>query len=120
MGFFDSLIGKLKGVLAAILGAAGRFFDSLFQAEINIVENLHRIVDAFNRTKESIEEEVQTLRTFRFEPKWKTRVINVPDAIDQIKKLIAKVSDGFRDKFDVIRAPIHELSLIFKAEDQAV
>lgn len=101
-----------------MLGAATRFFSSLFQAEVNIVSNLERITDAFNRTKESIEREVATLKAFKFEPKWKSRVINVPIAIKQIKKLIEKTADEFKNKFEVLKAPIHELTLIFKVEAQ--
>src|SRR4051794_5950651 len=118
MSLFSGLLDKLKAALSAILGAATRFFSSLFQAEVNIVSNLERINDAFNRTKESLEREVATLKAFKFEPKWKTRVINVPTAIKQIKKLIEKTTDEFKGKFEVLKAPVHELALIFKVEAQ--
>jgi hypothetical protein len=54
---------------------------------------------------------------FQFEPAWKSRVINVPKAIEQIQNLIADVSDGWKERFELLRAPIHELTLIFKAEE---
>lgn len=111
-----SLGGGLLSAIQAVLGAIARFFGSLFQAEVNIVDNLHRIVEAFDETKDSIEREVQKIKEFKFDPKWKTRVISVPQAVDQIKDLVDTVVAGFKDKIAEIRAPIHDLSLIFKAE----
>lgn len=116
MSFFGDLGSGISGLFRSIIGAAGRFFDSLFQSEIHIVDNLQHIVDKFNETKLSIEHEVKLIREFEFDPHWKSRVINVPIAIEQIKTLVSHVADTFKGKLETLKAPIHDLSLIFKAE----
>jgi methyl-accepting chemotaxis protein len=118
VSFFSSIGAKLKEVTSAFLDAAARFFGSLFQAEVDIVDNLQHIVEKFDETKAAIEHEVQLLHDFQFNPHWKSRVINVPIAVDQMKTLIATVVNAFKGKFELFKAPIHDLALIFKAESQ--
>jgi len=111
-----SIGSTLEGFFGSLFGAATRFFGSLFQAEANIVENLHEIVTKFEETKANIESEVQKLRDFEFDPHWKSRVINVPAAVDQVRQLIEMVVSAFKGKLEVLLEPIHELALIFKQE----
>lgn len=111
-----SFITNVENLFSSLFGAATRFFGSLFQAEANIVENLHQIVVKFDETKANIAAEVEKLKSFEFNPHWKSRVINVPAAIDQIRTLAETVVDAFKGKFEVLIAPIHDLSLIFKQE----
>lgn len=116
MSFIGNVGTGIRDLFNSIFGAVGRFFDSLFQSEIHIVDNLQHIVDKFNETKLAIEREVKLVRDFKFDPKWKSRVINVPVAINQIQMLVSHVADTFKGKLETLKAPIHDLALIFKAE----
>src|SRR5215471_11557065 len=49
------------------------------------------------------------LQHFDFDPKWKTRVINVPRAVDGMNELLFIVIHGFRDRFAEIHVAFHEL-----------
>lgn len=112
MSFFSGL-GKL---FRSALDAAGRFFSSLFQSEVQIVDNVQHIVAKFEETKLAIEHELDLVRHFQFDPHWKSRVINVPIAVKQMQDLISMVTDIFKGKLEKVLAPIHDLSLVFKTE----
>jgi hypothetical protein len=116
VSFIGDIGSGLRNFFNSLLGATGRFFDSLFQSEIHIVDNLQHIVDKFNDTKLSIERETKLIADFKFDPKWKSRVINVPIAIKQIQMLVSHVAETFKGKLETLKAPIHDLALIFKAE----
>ena len=96
--------------------AIGRFFGSFFQAELNIVDNLAHIVDNFNKGKGEIEDGIKRIKTFKFDPQWQSRVINVPAAIDHVKALYDDLFGDFNDRIGQIIEPIHQLRLIFTAE----
>jgi hypothetical protein len=98
--------------------AIGSFFGSFFQAEVNVVENLQRIVDNFDRGKTDIEDGIERIKNFKFEPAWNTRVINVPAAIDHVKALYDDLFGDFRDRVATIIDPFKQLSLIFTAEHE--
>jgi flagellin-specific chaperone FliS len=106
--FEDAVKALLSNVFSVVL--------KLFEAEADISENIQTIVTNLQLLKSNTQVEVQKLRDFKFDPKFKTRVINVPAAIDQVKELVEKFSDGWRERFDTLAAPFHELSLIFKQE----
>jgi hypothetical protein len=54
---------------------------------------------------------VRNLEHFTFDPKWKTRVINVPRAIEGIQDVFDILIHGFRDKF----AELHQAILTLRA-----
>lgn len=113
------LLGKLKGLedlLKEILDAAKRFFHSLFQSEADIIDNCTGIVTDYQLIKENLKRDVDALRHFKVDPAWKTRVINVPIAIEQIGKIGGKLQDFWNEQLQEITEPIHELSLILKQE----
>ena len=113
-------LGKITreglAILSAVFGAIGRFFNSLFQAELQIQDNLIRVRDNFERGKKEIQEGIDKIKHFKFEPNWKTRVIWVPDVIDTARMIYEKVFSDFRERLSTIAAPIHDLALIFRAE----
>jgi hypothetical protein len=111
-----SILSSVGGLFQSILGAATRFFSSLFQAEVNIVSNIQRIVANFQAAKKNIETEVTALKKFKFDPKWSSRVINVPIAIQSMKDLIDRITEDFSTRLQKFYDPIHSLSLIFKAD----
>lgn len=106
----------LTDFLKAALDAGIRFLSGLFQAEVKVSENIQRIVTKFDESKASIEHEVALIRDFKFNPSWKTKVINVPAAVKNIQGLIEFVTTDFKDRMNKFREPIHQLSLIFKVE----
>ena len=111
-----SALGGFWDAIKSILGAISRFFGSLFQAEVNIVENIGHIVDNWEQGKQDITEGIQKVKDFKFDPKWKTRVINVPAAIKQVRALYDSLFSDFKDRIQKIVEPVHSLKLIFKAE----
>lgn len=116
MASFSGFFGGLGSLFSSAVAAAGRFLNSLFQTELAIADNVSKIVTDFEETKSNIQAEIQKLRDFEFNPRWKSRVINVPVAIDQTKSLVQKVIDTFSGKLEQIKQPIHDLNLIFKGE----
>jgi hypothetical protein len=124
MGFFDFLKGEdrtgisqaIQKLLSSVVGALGRFFDSLFQAEIHIEDNARRIGENFNKLRLNIPVQIQRVKDFKFNPHWNTRVINVPIAIEQMRSLIEEVTQGWKERLETFSEPFHEFILIFKAE----
>jgi sugar-specific transcriptional regulator TrmB len=113
---FSGVIDALKRLVQAVLGAVTRFFSTLFSAESSIVDNINRLHDNFVQFKANLEVEIEQLKNFKFDPQWKTRVIHVPTAIQHIKDLIEEYSNGWKEKFEKLREPIHSFVLIFHAE----
>ena len=105
------LFDKIKGFFSAIASYIGAFFDVWTQS----MDDVQGIVDDFNQTKSNVELEIEKLKNFKFDPKWKNRVINVPIAIDQMKDLIDLVSSTYKEKLLQIVAPFHDLLLTWKA-----
>lgn len=103
-------------VLKALGDAIVRGLGKLFAAEVNISENLNNIVARFEQLKDNYTKELSTLRDFKFNPAWNSRVIHVPTAIDRIREMIDTVSGFWMERFDLIKDPIHQLKLIFGSE----
>lgn len=99
-----------------ILSAIGGFFSSLFSAEVNVVDHVNQIVRNYQTGRAQIEDGIARLRDFEFDPKWATRVINVPTAIEHVVALYDDLFGDFRERIGLIIEPIHQLSLIFRAE----
>lgn len=79
-----SLIDDIANI---ILGST-RIFES--------IENL--ITDAASLV-ENVRSEVHHIENFKFDPKWKNRVINVPDAVEKTRDLITDIVGEVRDAF---------------------
>jgi hypothetical protein len=62
------------------------------------IADLEAIIADWTEMKENITEEIQKLKDFEFDVRWKTRVINVPIAIEQIKDLIDEIFHQLRDR----------------------
>lgn len=112
----DPISAAIRQFFLSFFGALGRFFDSLFQAELDIKQNVEKLHRNFDELRTNIPKQVQRVKDFKFDPKWKSRVINVPIAIEQVKKLFEDVTQGWRERLDLLREPLHEFVLIFKAE----
>lgn len=111
-----SILGGIGAVVQALLAAIARFFASLFQSELKIVDNIEGIVDDFDAAKRSIEAGIEKLKNFSFDPKWKNRVINVPIAVKQMQQFLDDSFSDFKGRLEKLRDPFHQLKLIFSAD----
>lgn len=109
-------IKKLLSELGTLAAAVGNFLLQFFTSSNQISNDIHSIVVDFHEMEESIKREIQTLKDFEFNPHWKTRVINVPKAIDQVKALVDKTASKFRGKLQELLQPIKDLEVIFQQE----
>jgi hypothetical protein len=77
------------------------------------------VFTAFFSIKDDVTAFVRNLERFKtpkFDPKWKTRVINVPRAYEGITELIDIILHGFRDKF---RELIHSIETVVNVLEQS-
>jgi phage-related protein len=109
-------VNWLKNIFAKILAAIGQAFGSFFQSEIEVQDNVEKIISNFRKGRQEIIDGIDEVRNFQFNPQWRTRVINVPAAQDYLVGLYDSVFTDFRDKMDTLVAPFHDLALIFRAE----
>lgn len=102
--------------IAGVLGAVAHFVFNAFTHYDTIADDVQHIVTTVQAAKLNIEREVLEVKKFKFDPRWKTRVINVPIAAQQILDLKALLLDDFKNRLQTITEPVHELSLILKTE----
>lgn len=102
----------LRRIWQAVLS----FFSSIFSAEVNVLDHVNSIVRNFQDGKAAITDGINMIRNFHFDPRWKTRVINVPIAIEQVQEIYAALFSDFSERLRVLVEPVHQLSLIFHAE----
>jgi len=103
--FGKNLLAELKTVFSVI----ATFVSSFFTTFDNIEGDILGIRDDFVTIKSNIELEISKLKNFQFDVKWKTRVINVPIAIEQIKDLIDEIFHQVIDKLKAIEAPVETM-----------
>ena len=99
-----------------IITAIASFIFQSFTHYNEVATDIITIVTEWRRIRENVRVEAQRLREFRFDPKWKTRVINVPIAVEQIQDLQQRIFLGWSDRINAIVEPFHELSLVLTTE----
>jgi len=109
---FKNLLKSIGGLLA---GVWSYLFNS-FTHYNTIVDSVKSIEGSFKTIKSNFEEEVQNVKDFKFDPKWKTRVINVPKAIEAIQDLKVALFDDMKGRLQTIADPFHAFALLFKSE----
>jgi hypothetical protein len=98
--------------LKSIGSAIKRLFFAAADAETGVFT-------AFFSIKDDVNAFVQNLSKFKapkFDPKWKTRVINVPRAYDGITELLDIIIHGFRDKFQELT---HSIETVVNVLEQS-
>lgn len=115
-GGFWSKVKDLLSELGALAAAVGKFLLEFFTSSNEISSDISTIIADAQELKASLEREVQALKDFEFDPQWKTRVINVPKAIDQIKALVEKIAQTFGGKFQQILQPFKDLHTLLQQE----
>ncbi len=76
--------------------------DAVLRTSAHAAESLEQHLDVYTlleRDTLNLIHSVRDLKHFHFDPKWKTRVILVPQAIQGIQEVFDIVVHGFRDKF---------------------
>ncbi len=107
---------KLWRIISQLLGAILHFVVNAFTHYDQVVDDINAIMTRYAHAKETIQKEIAELRKFQFNPAWKTRVINVPAAIERTQELQARILDDFQNRLRQIVEPVHELTLILKQE----
>ncbi len=100
--FGKNLLDEIKAVFSAIASFVSTFFTTFDNIEGDILA----IRDDIVTIQSNVQLEIDKLRNFQFDVRWKTRVINVPIAIEQIKDLIDEIFHQVIDRLKAIEAPI--------------
>lgn len=76
--------------------------DAVLRTSAHAAESAVQQVDVFSKLEAdtlNLINSINDLKHFRFDPKWKTRVISAPRAVDGIQEIFDLVVHGIRDKF---------------------
>ena len=92
--------------------------DAVLRTSAHAAESIDQHVDVFQRIEadtRNLMNAVRDLKKFHFDPRWNTRVILVPKAIEGIQDIFDIVVHGFRDRFEelfqavqTLRAALHK------------
>ncbi len=100
--FGKNLLAELQTVFRVIASFVSTFFTTFDDIEGDILA----IRDDVVTIQANIQLEISKLRNFKFDVRWKTRVINVPIAIAQIQDLIDEIFHQVIDRLKAIEVPI--------------
>jgi len=104
--FGQNLWAEIQTVYSAIANFATK---SVVDVS-GVLSDLQGIHDDWQELKLNLQTEVEKLKSFQFDVRWKTRVIHVPTAVDQIKNLIDEIFHQLIDKLDEVLAPLKDLT----------
>jgi hypothetical protein len=111
VGRFIKQFGQnLWAELQTVLNAVGSFFSKSVVDITGVLNDLQAMHDDWQELKANLQEEVEKLKTFKFDVRWKTRVINVPIAIEQIQNLIDEIFKQLIQKLDDVFEPLKDLA----------
>lgn len=96
----------LDDITNVILGAAG----ILDQVDSTIADGTILV--------ENVRQEARRIRKFRFDPKWKTRVINAPRAVESTRDLVADVGDTISTAFHAFITNVRAISRTAKGTER--
>jgi hypothetical protein len=108
-------IKKLLATIGHVLQICFSFIGNFFTGYASVAQNASQIEDAINELKANLKVQADRLLHFKFEPHWKTRVINVPIAIKQIQDLFHLFTDDFQERFEKIRIPIASFEALIES-----
>jgi len=87
----------------------------LFNADNLTEEKIGDIAKKIGRIASEIDVEVKKIKQFKIDVHWKSRVINVPKAVEQIKSLITDLTTGLKDKIKGIEQPFKDFATALHA-----
>jgi hypothetical protein len=92
--------------------------DAVLRTSAHAAESVEQHLDVYSRLETdtlNLMNAVRDLKHFEFNPKWKTRVILVPQAIQGIQEVFDIVVHGLRDKFAQLYQAIQTLKAALHA-----
>jgi len=110
VGQFIKQFGQnLWAELQTVFSAIGHFFTSYFSAAERIASSIDSICSKVEALVKNVETEVQAVKDFKFDPKWKSRVINVPTAIDKTREFFLDTPAELKDLFKSLAEDLRNL-----------
>jgi hypothetical protein len=106
--------------VGSFLGGIRDFFLSFVNVWQVSTDDIEKILTDYQELRANLQVELKKLKHFSFDPKWKSRVINAPIAIDAMRDLAETVSQTLVDKVRAVIEPLHELVLVFKSEQASL
>jgi hypothetical protein len=103
---FFSKIGGLLKQLGSLIYNGVQYAD---EHSTGFEESIQRIIDDINEFSANFNQ----LKEFDFDPKWKTRVISVPAAIDAIQDLFFTTRDELVSDYNQLREAVIEVRQAF-------
>jgi hypothetical protein len=88
----------------------------LFHADNLTVASIENILTEIKALAFNLQLEMDRIRRFKIDVKWKTRVISVPRAVTATKLLFRNLTTGLKDKIDDIAKPFEDFAAIARAE----
>jgi methyl-accepting chemotaxis protein len=82
---------------------------NLFTNVSGIIDDVDALIHDLAVLVFNIKKEIDKLKAFKFEPKWKTRVINVPAAIDKTRELVTSVADEIHTAFQTLHGNLQSI-----------
>jgi hypothetical protein len=117
VGQFIKDFGKnLWDELTTVLSVIGTFLSSFFNVWEVSTTDLEQIHTDFTELQQNVKAEVEKIKTFSFQPKWRTRVINVPKALEAVHDIVELIRDDLFTAFQDVVDPIHDLVLLYNTE----
>jgi hypothetical protein len=91
----------------------------IFGADNLTADRVESIAQDLKRLGASLGVEAKRVQNFKIDVHWKSRVINVPKAIENFKQLIHDLTTGLKEKVQTIEQPFitfsHDLKLLAEA-----
>lgn len=119
MALIDDLLARLIQPLFDLLNRwlapLRRIWDKIIQAK----DHLLNVGSATQHLFDSITSEVQAWRTFKENPRWRSRVINAPIAFEKTQELIQGIPDSWRAIVDLFRELRGKVDAVGEPEAEA-
>jgi archaellum component FlaC len=103
------------------MGLLGDYFHKLakgFQGGGTAIADIDATIQHLFTTVDSIianvAREIDQLKNFKFDPKWKTRVINAPIAVEQTRNFVSDIVDTVKDDFAQLKDDLAAVKQIFQ------
>jgi hypothetical protein len=117
VGLLDQLGGKLLQVLTDLFNRLlGPIFGKLVGKVRDFVSHVANIFTDLNTLWDSVQAEIDAWKNFKEDIRVKSRVINVPKAVEQTKNLVVGLADAWHAILDIIKNFKEKLGTDAKAE----
>jgi hypothetical protein len=117
--FIKDFGSNLWSELQSVLSAIGSFLSSFFSVWDVSIDDFDAIRADFEEIKANVQAEIMKLQKLH-KPEWKTRVINVPRAMEAVHDMIELIRDDLFTRAEDCITPLHDLVLIWKSEKASI